>query len=181
MIKHIKSNNNLFCAGVIPELWVKSRDHQKPSIPWSTAIGTVISDRRRSGYHVDHCLLHSQLINKYYVLVGFVRAWTPVRCAHPYFWAHCYPKRGAARPPLPIAASLLLIQPPKIYKIYPTWAAHVKGFFLSTGPQRLWNMRAPATRSAHRRFADPSGNILGSKLCTGATIRPNFFGFSFFL
>jgi hypothetical protein len=40
--------------------------------------------------------------------------------------------------PLPtIAASLLLIQPPKIYHIYPTWAAHVKDFFLSAGPQRL--------------------------------------------
>jgi hypothetical protein len=30
------------------------------------------------------------------------------------------------------------------------------------------------------RPADPSSNILGSKLRTGATIRPNFFGFSFF-
>ena len=33
---------------------------------------------------------------------------------------------------------------------------------------------------AHRSFADPSRNILGSKVCAGATIRPNFFGFSFF-
>ena len=33
---------------------------------------------------------------------------------------------------------------------------------------------------AHRSFADPSRNILGSKLCAGATVRPNFFGFSFF-
>jgi hypothetical protein len=33
---------------------------------------------------------------------------------------------------------------------------------------------------AHRSFADPARNILGSKLCAGATIRPNFFGFSFF-
>jgi hypothetical protein len=46
--------------------------------------------------------------------------------------------------PLPIAASLLLSRPPKIYKIYRTWAAH-------------------------RSFPDPSGNILWSKLCTGAT------------
>jgi hypothetical protein len=36
-------------------------------------------------------------------------------------------------------------------------------------------------RPTHRSFADPSSNILGSKLCTGATIRPNFFGFSFLL
>jgi hypothetical protein len=33
---------------------------------------------------------------------------------------------------------------------------------------------------AHRSFADPSRNILGSKLCAGATIRANFFCFSFF-
>jgi hypothetical protein len=32
---------------------------------------------------------------------------------------------------------------------------------------------------AHRSFADPFGNILGSK-CTGATIRPNFFWFFLF-
>ncbi len=30
-----------------------------------------------------------------------------------------------------------------------------------------------------RRFADPSGNIVGSKLCTGAPIGPNFFVLSF--
>jgi hypothetical protein len=32
----------------------------------------------------------------------------------------------------------------------------------------------------HRSFADPSGNIVGSKLCTGATLDPNFFVFSFY-
>ncbi len=31
-------------------------------------------------------------------LVGFGRACAPVRCAHPSFWAHYHPKRGAARP-----------------------------------------------------------------------------------
>ncbi len=44
------------------------------------------------------------------------------------------------------------------------------GFFLSTGPQRLWNMGSPA----HRSFAEPSSDILGSKLCTSVTIRFNF-------
>ncbi len=43
---------------------------------------------------------------------------------------------------LPIAASLLLIRPPKIFTFYQTWDAHVKGFFLSTGPQRLWNRKS---------------------------------------
>ena len=40
--------------------------------------------------------------------MGFGRACTPVRCAHPSFWAHCHAQRGAARPPPPIAASLIL-------------------------------------------------------------------------
>jgi hypothetical protein len=50
-------------------------------------------------------------------LVGFGRACAPMRCAHPSFWAHCHAKQGAARPPppLPIAASLILIRPQKIY------------------------------------------------------------------
>jgi hypothetical protein len=34
-------------------------------------------------------------------------------------------------------------------------------------------MRSPAPRPAHRSFADPSSNILGSKLCTGATFYSN--------
>ncbi len=89
-------------------------------------------------------------------------------------------------------------RPPKFNKNYRTRAARVKGFpeikcfpsgsnlsrprafFLSTGPQRLWYMRSPATRPAHRSFANPSGDILVSKLCTGATIRPNFFPFILF-
>jgi hypothetical protein len=39
---------------------------------------------------------------------------------------------------------------------------------------------SPPPRPAHRSFADPSGNIFGVKLCTDATIRPNFFVFFFF-
>ncbi len=49
--------------------------------------------------------------------------------------------RCAPTPHPPIAASLLLSRPPKIYKIY-------------------------RTSAAHRSYPDPSGNILWSKLCT---------------
>jgi hypothetical protein len=52
----------------------------------------------------------------------------------PVFLSSLPRKQGAARPPPPNAASLLLIRPPEIYKIYRTWAAHIKGFFLSIGP-----------------------------------------------
>jgi hypothetical protein len=41
----------------------------------------------------------NQAYNDYYLLVGFGRACTPVRCAHPSFLAHCHAKTGAARPP----------------------------------------------------------------------------------
>ncbi len=37
--------------------------------------------------------------------MGCGLACAPVRCAHPSFWAHCLPKRGAARPPLPVHRS----------------------------------------------------------------------------
>jgi hypothetical protein len=54
------------------------------------------------------------------------------------------------------------------------------GFVLfTTVPQRLY-MKYEVLCPAHRSFADHSGNILGSKLCTGAPIRPNFFCFSFY-
>ncbi len=109
--------------------------------------------------------------------MGFGHACAPVRWAHPSFELIATQNGALRAPPLPIAASLLLIRPSKIYKIY--WAAHVKGFFLSTGPQRLWNMRSPAPRSAHRSFAYPSGNILRLKLCTGANICHTFFRFFF--
>ena len=35
------------------------------------------------------------------------------------------------------------LPPPTIHKIYPTLAAHVKDFFLSTVPQRLWGPLPP--------------------------------------
>jgi hypothetical protein len=40
-------------------------------------------------------------------------------------------------------------------------------------------MRSTCPRIANRSFANPSSNILGSKLCTGATIRPIYFWFFF--
>ncbi len=62
----------------------------------------------------------------------------------PVFLGSLPRQTGRCAPPPPIAASLLLIQPPKIFTIYRTWAAHVQGFFLSNEPQRLWNMRSPS-------------------------------------
>jgi hypothetical protein len=45
--------------------------------------------------------------------------------------------------------------------------------FLSSFPPQSGRCAPPP--SSHCSFADPSGNNLGSKLCTCSTIRPNFF------
>ena len=42
---------------------------------------------------------------------------------------------------------------------------------------RGYEIWGPLPHPAHRSFADPSGNIFGVKLCSNATIRPNFFVF----
>jgi hypothetical protein len=69
---------------------------------------------------------------------------------------------GVLRATPPIAASLLLIRPPKIFTIYRTLAAYVNGFFSF---HRGYEISGPCPRPAHRSFADPSGNIFGGKLC----------------
>jgi hypothetical protein len=98
---------------------------------YSSALSTEVCEKRVLATRLDVWFddisadppqaLHKQL-------VGSGRACAPVRCAHPSFSAHCHANRGAARP-VPAHRGFS-----KIYKIYQTWAAHVKGFFLSTGP-----------------------------------------------
>ena len=83
--------------------------------------------------------------------------------------------RCAPSPPRPSQLCCFLFYPLK-YILGPPSS---RAFFF---PQEhigyeIWG--PPAPRIANRSFADPSGNILGSKLCTGATIRPNFFWFFF--
>ncbi len=135
-----------------------------------------------------HTLNHTQTDKvpkvNIWLLVGFGRPCAPVRCAHPSFWTHCHPKGGAARPSPP--SQLFLIRSPPKIKSIETPAACVKGFpenicfptGLNLGLPRQgffsfhWTTEAikyegPCPRPAHRRFPDPSGNILGSKLCTG--------------
>jgi hypothetical protein len=52
------------------------------------------------------------------------------------------------------------------------------GLFSFHGTTEAMKYEVSCPCPTHRSFADPLGNILGSK-CTGATIRPNFFDFSF--
>jgi hypothetical protein len=111
------------------------------------------------------CLLSSEYRNatsKYLKTSGF---WPRVRARAqraPVFLGSLPCQTGRCAPPPPIAASLLLIRPPKIFTIYRTWAAYVKGFFLST---KAMKYEVPCPRPAHRSFADPSGNIFAANLC----------------
>jgi hypothetical protein len=108
------------------------------------------------------------------------------------------PNRCCAPHP-PIAASLLLILPPKINKIYRTWAARVKGFPENKCFSSSSNLGRPcqgifpfpwiSEAMKYEVLFPPSMPnaaslillAVGSKLCTGATIRPNFFRFFLFL
>jgi hypothetical protein len=116
--------------------------------------------------------------------------WPRVRARElraPVFLSSLPRKTGRCAPPSPhIAAALLLIRPPKIYKLYRTWPPpppHVKGFFLSIGPHADWRgyeMWGPLPPPRPSQLRWSFQQYFGAKLCTGATIRPNFFGFSFF-
>jgi hypothetical protein len=53
------------------------------------------------------------------------------------------------------------------------------GLFSFHGTTEAMKYKVPFPCPTHRSFADPFGNILGSK-CTGATIRPNYFRFFLF-
>ena len=108
--------------------------------------------------------------------MSFGRACAPVRCAHPSFSAHFLPKQGAASPAhRSFAASQKYIKSTELGP--PTSKAF---FFPLDHMQTAEAMKYEVPWPAHRSFADPYRNILGSKLCAGATIRPNFCGFSFF-
>jgi hypothetical protein len=89
--------------------------------------------------------------------------WTSVFCPRvraralraPVFLAHCHAKRGAARPLLPVAASLLLILPPKIYKIYRIWVAGVKAFFFQLYHRGQRVYRVPGLLSSRPNWVPP--------------------------
>jgi hypothetical protein len=104
-----------------------------------------------------------------------------VRCA-PIFLSSLPPPNGALRaPPLPAHRSFAayFFDPQKYIKSIQLGPPMSRTFFFPL--DRRGYGRSPALRPTHSSFADPSGNILGSKLYTGATIRTNFFRFIFSL
>ena len=77
-----------------------------------------------------------RILDEYMINSGF---WPRVRaCAlrAPVFLSSLPPQTGRCAPPPCTSQARRFAafhSTPKIYKIYPTWAAHVKGFFHSTG------------------------------------------------
>ncbi len=112
----------------------------------------------------------------YYLLVGFGRACAPAARAlrAPVFLGSLPRQTGRCVPPPPIAAALLQIKSVELG--LPTSRA----FFFPQEHLGYEICCPPAPRVAHRSFADPSGNILGSKLCTGAAIHPIFLVYLFY-
>ncbi len=87
---------------------------------------------------------------------------------------------GALRAQPPIAASLFLIRPPKIYIKYIELGPPMsKGFFFPLD-HRGYEIGGPLS-PAHRSFADPLGNIFGVTIMTRCALIFWFFHFSQFL
>jgi hypothetical protein len=104
----------------------------------------------------------------------------------PVFLSSLPRKQGAARhpPPRPTQLRCFSFDPQKYIKSIELGPPTSKAFFFPLDhmqTEEAMKCEVTCPRPAHRSFADPSSNILGSKLCTGATIRPIFFGFSFFV
>ncbi len=110
---------------------------------------------------------------------GFGRACAPV------FLSSLPPPNGALRAPPPRKSQLrcLFFDPQKYRKSIQLGPPMSRTFFFPLD-RRGYEVLS-ALRPTHRSFADPSGNILGSKLYTGAAIRTNFFSvylfFSFWI
>ncbi len=83
--------------------------------------------------------------------------------------------RCAPPPPRPLQLRCFLFYPQKYIKSVKLGPPTSRAFFFPQEHRGYEIWGPPVPRIAHRSFADPSGNILGSKLCTGATIRPKFF------
>ncbi len=102
----------------------------------------------------------------------------------PSFWAHCHANRALRPPPRPTQLRCFSFDPQKYIKSIELGPPTSKPFFFPLDhlqTEEAMKCEVPCPRPAHRSFADPSSNILGSKFCTSATISLNFFGFSFFL
>ena len=119
-----------------------------------------------------------RILDKYMIYWPRVRA-RALRA--PVFLSSLPPPNGALRapPPRPSQLHCFLFDPQKYIKSIQLWPPTSRTFFFSLDRR---GYEVPCPRPAHRSFADPSGNILGSKVYTSATIRTDFFNFflSFF-
>ncbi len=87
------------------------------------------------------------------------------------------PNRALRAPLCPSQLRCLLFDPKNKQNILNLDRPH-PGLFSFHGITDAMKYEVSCPCPTHHSFADPFGNILGSE-CTGATIRPNFFDFSF--
>ncbi len=107
--------------------------------------------------------------------------WPRVRCVHPSFSADCHTKQGAARPPPPIAASLLMYNSaPKNKLNLSNLGRPNSALFSFHGTTEAMNYEVPCPCRTHRSFADPFGNIWGQTVLV-LPYALTFFDFSFFV
>ncbi len=101
----------------------------------------------------------------------------------PVFLSSLPPQTGrCAPPPPPSQLRCFSFDPHKYIKSIQLRPPTSKAFFTPLDHmQTAEAMKYEVPWPAHRSFADPYRNILGSKLCAGATIRPNFCRFFLFL
>ncbi len=132
-----------------------------------------------------HGLAHGSGLFYIHRYIGTSGFWPRVRA--PVFLSSLPRKTGRCvpppPPPRPTQLCCLSFNPPKKIKSIELGPPTSKAFFVPLDhmqTEEAMICEVPCPSPAHRSFADPSSNILRSKLCTGAAIRPNFFGFSFF-
>ncbi len=81
-----------------------------------------------------------------------------------------------APPPRPSQLRCFLFDPQKYLQSIELGPPTSRASFFPMD-HRGYEIWGPLPRTAHRSFADPSGQIFGVKLCSNATICPNFFVF----
>ncbi len=115
-------------------------------------------------------------------LVGFGRACAPVRCAHLSFWAHCHPKRDAARPPpCPSQLRCFSFDPQRYIKSIQLGPPTSKAFFtpldhMHTAEAMKYEVPWPRPSQLRRSFPQ----YFGVKIMCRCNRTPEFFRFFLF-
>ncbi len=181
------STTSLWERTLPPKFWrtqkagLKSRLQQKqPKYPYE---GKDLKSKDISvlSFNISHGqVLFCDTDDLYLFTSGFLPRVRARALRAPVFLSLLLPQTGALRAPSPSPIALIfLFNPQKYIKSIELGPPTASAFFFPLD-HRGYEIWGPLPSTPDRSFADPSGNILGSKLCTGATIRPNLFRFFLF-